>query len=158
MSPSMYSVKLKLSLTQKMCPICFRALPFEWGSMTRVGDGHHVLVRRGAFEDELLWATENIVLLHHSCHMSEGQATIHECAMLLDRFGGPEVIDLWHRSLPWKEPRTYPAAWHTATRYFGKESYAVCPRCGERRVHDLTTGAPARESGVCWHCFNLTSS
>jgi hypothetical protein len=151
----MYDVKFHLSLTQTRCPICFRPLPFE--GLTRVGDGHHVLVRRGAFPDDLLWVTENIVLVHHSCHMREGQATIHECAMLLQRFGGPPHINLWHNSLPWKSgrPDSFPGAWYTAARYFGHQSTERCSACGSYEMHNVTTGQPARagERSVCWRCF-----
>jgi hypothetical protein len=161
MSQAMYDVKLLLSLKQGMCPICFRPLPFAWDSLTRIGDGHHVIVRRGAFEDDLLWVPENIVLVHHSCHMREGQATIHECAMLIRRFGGTSEIEKWHYNLPWRgREGGFPAAWITATKYYGLGSVIKCPRCGVFSLHSPITGQALslQEPGVCWNCFNLTGA
>ena len=76
---AMYKTKLHLSHTQSRCPVCLNPL-------MGMGDGHHVLVRRGSYPPELLYVPQNVRLVDHTCHMERGSFNTHAIAMILGEY------------------------------------------------------------------------
>ena len=95
-----YKVKQYLSYTQRLCPGCM-------GKLHGQGDAHHLFVRRGP-DHALLYDPINIVLIHNFCHLEEGTEMQYAAAIWKLNTYGPDAIEAWVESLPFKETPDLP--------------------------------------------------
>jgi len=84
------------------------------------GQGHHLFVRRGPDIPEL-YDPINIVLVHPDCHQAEGIEMQYQATLMkLDTYG-PDAIEAWAESLPFKQAVDLPEFYWDAKENWGNE-------------------------------------
>ena len=99
----------RLALWQKKCPVCRQSI---WA-----GDSlHHWLIRRDKNKPELDVIGYNLLLVHQNCHVPEPPQFGLKCALMVlgEMNIGPEEIEDWVASLPYKVKRELPGHYYKA--------------------------------------------
>ena len=89
------------------CPLCSRPISRRWRDYA--WDAHEYLVKRHSVpkaKQHLIFVPENVVPLHHSCHVQRGQTAIarercldYAIAVLGASTLGAERIAVWYRRI-----------------------------------------------------------
>jgi len=90
-----YRLKEYLRRNQRGCPACGK-------SVRRQGDLHHWLVRRGPDIPELYHKYNMFLVCNTPCHVPESKDLNLKCARKALALYGPDNIESWLRSLPFK--------------------------------------------------------
>lgn len=127
---------------------------------------HHGLVRRMKPIDHLLWHENNILALHHACHVPETEQLRFNSALILSvrhytyHKEGPKALIRWVEDLPTKVRLAPPAALMRVATLWDLQSALECPYCGKHHVHyrhEFYANIPVpnnySQAVVCWRCL-----
>ena len=94
--------------TEVRCPWCNEVITKSEGA-----DLHEALVNRGTVPKELqnhIFVKENVILLHHPCHMENGQSKemVRVCLHAICRAIGARYVGRWYKDLWDKHDMSFP--------------------------------------------------
>lgn len=153
-----YIVKHELLSLGSPCPGCWQPINERDGSF------HHALLREGhgftTQQKVLLYDRRNGCLVHHKCHMAEGELFRRNCAIIICQRETPlEVQKFLGLANAIIRDATPPPIWIQVMDSWDDHSAKACPACGQHAVHvylggDAWQGNALKGSGlVCWRCL-----